>query len=185
MVVKRLSNEFLGKILDDAVWKELSRSFQWTEQTLEKYKDKVNWEEVSGNVEIFWTPIMLDKFKHRLDWTKISSTSNPILLNVSNIEKFKDYWDWSELSGNRSLDLCFELIDMFVDQWDWTELINRYTGDVFDAFYSNDMQHIYSFEFLEKYLDKIPSDTLQSSRLWDKLVGIRKNEMTYKIVSGD
>lgn len=33
MVVKRLSNEFLEKILDDAVWKELSRSFQWTEQT--------------------------------------------------------------------------------------------------------------------------------------------------------
>lgn len=159
--------------------------FSGLSKQLEKYRDKVNWEEVSGNVEILWTPIMLDKFKHRLDWTKISSTSNPILLNVSNIEKFKDYWDWSELSGNRSLDLCFELIDKFVDQWGWNELINRYTGDVFDAFYSNDMQHIYSFEFLEKYLDKIPSDTLQNSRLWDKLVGIRKNEMTYKIVSGD
>ena len=172
MITKRLSNEFMEKILNDAVWKELAENFKWTEQTLEKYKDRVDWKEVSGNTEILWTPAMLEKFKHRLDWKKISNTSSQTLLNVSNLERFKDYWDWSILSGNESLELSNELIDKFIDQWDWNELIDRYSVD-----------YIYSFEFLEKYLDKIPVDKLQNSRLWGKLVEIRKFEMAFEIVS--
>lgn len=172
MITKRLSNEFMEKILNDATWKELAENFKWTEQTLEKYKDKVDWKEISTNREILWTPAMLEKFKNRLDWTKMSSTSSQTLLNVSNLERFKDYWDWSKLAGNRSLELSDELIDKFIDQWDWNELINRYGED-----------HIYSFEFLEKYLDKIPANKIQDSRLWDKLIEIRKYEIAYEIVS--
>ena len=172
MTTKRLSNEFMEKILNDAVWKELSEGFKWTEQTLEKYKDKVDWKAVSGNSEILWTPAMLEKFKNQLDWTKLSSTSSQTLLNVSNLERFKDYWNWSELSENSDLELSYGLIDKFMDLWDWSELINRYRNEDF-----------YSFEFLERYLDKIPANKFQDSRLWDKLVEIRKYEMAYELVS--
>ena len=40
MTTKRLSNEFMEKILNDAAWNELVKNFRWTEQTLERYKDK-------------------------------------------------------------------------------------------------------------------------------------------------
>lgn len=173
MVTERLSNEFMEKILNDAAWKELSENFKWTEQTLEKYKDKVDWKAISGNREILWTPSMLEKFKNRIDWKKLSSASSPTLFNVSNLERFKSYWDWSELSENSNLELSVELIDKFADLWDWNELINRYYIQ----------ENIYSFDFLEKYMHKIPANTLQDSRLWSTLIEIRQREMAYEIVS--
>lgn len=171
MATKRLSNEFMEKVLSDVAWKELEKDFGWTEQTLERYRDKLDWKVISDNSEIFWTPAMLEKFRHQVNWRKMSYTSNPILLSVSNLERFKDYWDWSALSENRSLELSIELIDKFIDLWDWNELIDRYGED------------FYSFEFLEKYGDKIPANKLQDSNLWEKLVEIRKNEMACEIVS--
>lgn len=49
MVTKKLTNEFMEKILNDSAWKELSENFQWTEQMLEKHKTKVDWKEISKN----------------------------------------------------------------------------------------------------------------------------------------
>lgn len=163
---------FMDKVLSDAAWKGICEDFKWTEQTLEKYKDKVDWKAISDNSEILWTPAMLDKFKNRVDWSKLSRTSSQTLLNVANLERFKEYWDWSELSDNSSLKLTPELIEKFIDRWDWSELVNRYRED-----------EIYSFEFLERYIDRIPSDTLQDSALWRQLVEIRQYELSYEIVS--
>lgn len=41
--MKKLSNEFMEKILNDSAWKELSESFEWTEQMLDKHKNQVDW----------------------------------------------------------------------------------------------------------------------------------------------
>lgn len=171
MKTPRLSNEFMEKIMTDEVWKDLSDDFKWTEQTLEKYKDKVDWNEISDNREILWTPAMLEKFKHRLDWKKLSRTSDEALLDKANLEKFKDFWDWSELSDNSDLKLSYELIDKFIDRWDWKKLIDRYSDE------------IYSIEFLEKYQDRIPVSELQDSLLWTALVRLRRKELAYEIIS--
>lgn len=173
MANQKLSNEFMDKILTDATWKNLSENFKWTEQTLEKNKDKVDWKLISENSDIFWTPSMLEKFKKRLDWKDLSSRSSQTLLNVANLERFKDYWDWSELSNNSDLELSFELIDKFIDLWDWSKLIDRYDG----------YNSIYSFDFLEKYIDRIPTDKLQNSLLWKRLTDIRVFEVAYEIMS--
>lgn len=101
--MKKLSNEFMEKILNDSAWKELSENFEWTEQMLDKHKNQVDWKLISQNSNIVWTPAML--------------------------EKFKDYWDWSELSENTSLEINYQLIDKFIDQWDWSELINRWDNN--------------------------------------------------------
>lgn len=34
MTKKKLTNEFMEKVLNDSAWKELSGDFQWTEQML-------------------------------------------------------------------------------------------------------------------------------------------------------
>lgn len=172
MTTKRLSNEFMEKILNDAAWNELVKNFRWTEQTLERYKDKVDWKEISDNSEILWTPSMLDKFKNRIDWTKLSSTSSMVLLNEANLERFKSYWDWSILSDNNHLHLTTELIEKYVDLWDWSQLIDRYNEE-----------GLYTFEFLEKYIDRVPTDRLQNSQLWYQLVETRKFELAYEVLS--
>ena len=86
--------------MEDEAWKKLSSDFPWTERMLEKYRNKVDWEEVSNNYNMLWTPSMLDKFKWKINWHQLSSRSSEALMITENIERFKDYWDWKELSGN-------------------------------------------------------------------------------------
>lgn len=172
MAAKRLTNEFMEKILKDSAWKELSENFEWTEQMLEKHKNRVDWKEISDNCNIVWTPLMLEKFKKLIDRKKLSSTSCETILTDDCLELFKDYWDWSKLSDNGDLELNYQLIDKFIDQWDWSELINRWHDD-----------KLYNVDFLERYADKIPSSQLQDSRLWRELVEERAKELKLEVIS--
>ena len=43
------SNEFLNSVLEVDAWKELSKKAAFTVEMLEKYADKLDWEEISRN----------------------------------------------------------------------------------------------------------------------------------------
>lgn len=118
MTKKKLTNEFMEKVLNDSAWKELSGDFQWTEQMLEKYKNKVDWKEISNNNSILWTPVMLEKFEQFIDWKELSKTNCETILTEECLELFRDYWDWSEL-----IDLwtennlyCIDFLERYVDK---------------------------------------------------------------------
>lgn len=162
----------MEKNLNDSAWEELSREFAWTEQMLEKYEDRVDWKEISYNGNIVWTPAMLDKFRKLIDWQALSSTDCETILTEECLERFKDYWNWSELSKNCHIELNYRLIDKFIDQWDWLELINRWGDNI-----------LYNIDFLERYAAKIPSNLLQDSHLWSELVAERKKELKLEILS--
>lgn len=174
MATKKLTNEFMEKILNDSVWKKLSSSFAWTEQMLEKHKDKVDWKEISHNGQVLWTPAMLDKFRKLIDWKELSSTDCETVLTEDCLERFKDYWDWSELSDNASVKLNYHIIDRFIERWDWSKLINRCRWQ--DGW-------LYNTDFLERYADKIPSSQLQDSCLWSELVEERMQELKLEIIA--
>ena len=172
MTTKKLTNEFMEKALNDSALKKLSYDFAWSEQMLEKCKNIVDWKEISRNSKIVWTPAMLDKFKRLIDWKELSDTSCETILTEDCLERFKDYWNWSILSGNSSIELDHQLIDKFIDQWDWSELINRcYDGK------------LYCLEFLERYADKIQSVQLQGSRLWKEIVEERVKKLKFEITT--
>ena len=57
---------------------------------------------------------MLDKFKRRIDWSKLSGREEETLMATENIERFKDYWDWKELSNNDALEWSIPLIELFI-----------------------------------------------------------------------
>lgn len=170
--MKKLSNEFMEKILNDSAWKELSESFEWTEQMLDKHKNQVNWKLISQNSNIVWTLALLEKFKRLIDWKELSSTGCETILTGDTLEQYKDYWGWSELSENTDLEMNYQLIDRFIDQWDWPELINRWHED-----------NLYNIDFLERYADKIPSSKLQDSRLWTVLVEQREKELKLEVIA--
>lgn len=170
--MKKLANEFMEKILNDSAWKELSESFEWTEQMLDKHKNQVDWKLISKNSNIVWTPAMLEKFKRLIDWKELSSTGCETILTGDTLEQYKDYWNWSELSENTDLEMNYQLIDRFIDQWDWPELINRWHED-----------NLYNIDFLERYADKIPSSKLQDSRLWTALVEQREKELKLEVIA--
>lgn len=172
MATRKQTDEFLEKILNDSAWKELSENFAWTEQMLEKHKNKVDWKGISGNCNIVWTPSMLEKFKELIDWQELSDTGCETIFTENCLEQFKDYWDWSKLSGNRHFEFNCRLIDKFIDRWDWAELINRWCDD-----------NLYNAGFLERYADRIPSNLLQDSHLWEVLVEERAKELKLEIIS--
>ena len=116
MATKVLSNEFMQNIATDEAWKELSSSFNWSEALLEKYQDKVNWDEISENRNIRWTIPMIQKFQKKLNWERFSEYADENILTESFIEAFKDKWDWNKLSGNDNVQSSQELIEKYANR---------------------------------------------------------------------
>ena len=129
MATKTLSNDFIQRIADEGAWKELSSELSWTEALLEKYRDKIDWQELSGNSYILWTIPMLQKFKHRLNWNKLSRYADERTLTENCIDTFKEKWNWSELSYNSSINN--QLLEKYADKWDWESIIDNYHRNLF------------------------------------------------------
>lgn len=62
----------VAQMMDTEAWGNVSGNFPFSEAQLEKYADKLDWKEVSGNTNVFWSVQMLEKFKRRIDWTALS-----------------------------------------------------------------------------------------------------------------
>ena len=161
MATKVLSNEFMQKIMNEEAWKELSNNFNWSESLLEKYQDKVDWNEISTNRGIRWTVPMIQKFKNRINWELFSENISEESLTENILEAFKDKWNWHKLSSNIEVSLSYDLLDKYADLWDWEEIIDRYCNNFFEG---------QSIEFYERYKDYIPIAKVQNSRLWNEMV---------------
>ena len=173
MATKTLSNDFMQRIADEGAWKELSNDLSWTETLLEKFQDKIDWQELSGNRNILWTIPMLQKFKHRINWDKFSRCADEKTSTENCIETFKEKWNWSELSNNYSI--TNQLLEKFADKWDWESVIDGYNNNLF----SSDS----AIEFYERYKEYIPAAKLQNSRLWNEIVEQRKKQILSEIIS--
>ena len=62
----------MAQMIEEEAWKDLSGNYPWSEALLERFKDKVDWEAVSGNRDVAWTVSMLEKFKNRINWCELS-----------------------------------------------------------------------------------------------------------------
>ena len=173
MATKILSNDFMQRIADEGAWKELSGDLCWTEHLLEKYQDKIDWNELSGNSNMLWTIPILQKFKHRINWDKLSRYADEKVLTENCIETFKEKWNWSELSANRSMNN--QLLEKFADKWDWESVIDSYNNNLF----SNDL----AIEFYERYKEYIPTAKLQGSSLWNNIVEQCKKQILSEITA--
>ena len=169
-----LSDGMMAVMLEEEAWKNISYDFNWTEQLLEKYQDKVDWESVCRNSNVTWTVAMLEKFRKRIDWKALSgSTSQKSILCPEVVEKFENCWDWSELSGNE--DLPLETVEKMADRIVWKELVNTYRGAGENRFYE---------EIMRKFSDRIPASVLKDSRLWYAIVDKKADEIVKEICLG-
>ena len=159
----------VAQMMDTEAWNNISGNFPFSEAQLEKYTDKLDWKEVSGNSNIFWTIQMLEKFKRKLDWTALSRRIQEENVSTELLEKFKDDWNWEELSDNNCL--TPELIDQFADYINWKTLINNYSLS----------KQIATEEFVRKYSDRIPACDFKNSRLWRELVEWKEKQIKKQI----
>lgn len=171
---QKANDEFMRNILIEEAWKELSSNFSWSETLLEKYQNRVNWDEISSNNNICWTIPMIAKFSKRINWHTFSENADEDVLTPEVVEAFKDKWDWHELSGNRELQLSYPLLEKYADSWDWEELISRRRWDIFEG---------KGIDFYEKFREYIPASKLQGSILWDEMVEQQKKSLISDIIS--
>lgn len=162
METKELSNKSLQKAAEHDAWQKISEDYPLTENMLEKYADKLDWEAVVTNNHIHWTLPMLEKFKDKIDWTYFSSMAESEVLMPKMIEALKDLWDWDALSGNSSILMSPGLLEKYADRWNWKKIINR-------VFILSPYDH-QGIDFYELYKDYIPADKLKDSELWEQIV---------------
>lgn len=155
----------VAQMMDTEAWGNVSGDFPFSEAQLEKYADKLDWKEVSGNTNIFWSVQMLEKFKRRIDWTALSRCLQEENVSAELLEKFKDNWNWEELSDNNCL--TPELIDQFADYINWKALINNWSC----------CEKLATEEFIRKYSDRIPACDFKDSRLWREMVEKKEKEI--------
>lgn len=72
---------------------------------------------------------MIEKFKNKVDWEELSGSDNKHLFTAENLEKYKEYWNWHKLSGNSNIELTPALLEHFAEYWDWSEIIDCYNRD--------------------------------------------------------
>lgn len=115
MEANKLGDYLLKDTIRKQAMKSISANYPLNNEMLNKYPNELDWEEVSDNDNISWTVAMIDRWKNILNWKVFSQTSNEAILTLEILEKFKDQWDWGELSGNQCLKLTFDLIDKYID----------------------------------------------------------------------
>ena len=162
------SNEFLNSVLEADAWKELSGKAAFTVEMLEKYADKLDWEEISRNDAICWTYEGLRKYAHKLNWRAFSTTCPNSMISETTLEKFANYWDWSMISARSCFYDNWTLIEKFADRADWNAVISNWNIEK-------------PVEFYNKFQKYIPMSKFQNSRLWDSLVEIRAKELINEV----
>lgn len=174
MTTKKLSDDFMQRIVEEEAWKELSGRLQWSEELLTKYQDKVDWHEVSRNTETLWTIPMIEKFKNRIDWKEFSGCAPESALTDGCIDTFMTKWDWSELTGNDNFILTEERLDKYAEKLDWERVINRggWNCNLFEG---------KGIDFYERHKDHIPASELRNSGLWNEIVSQCRKQLEGEI----
>lgn len=95
----------VAQMMDTEAWGNVSGDFPFSEAQLEKYADKLDWKEVSGNTNIFWSVQMLEKFKRRIDWTALPRCLQEENVSAELLEKFKDNWNTGRSSRTTAASL--------------------------------------------------------------------------------
>ena len=108
MAAKNWNDDFMSQLIDEQAWKELSQDFQWSEQLLEKYADKVDWHELSDNSGLVLSYELLDKFIERWDWSEIIGCWDDGLFDEDFLERYKEYIPASVLQHSRLWDKIVE-----------------------------------------------------------------------------
>ena len=162
----------MQSIIIEEAWKDLSRSFEWSENTLEKFQDQVDWDEISESIYFHWTIPMVQKFQKRINWNRFSKNISENTLTEKMLETFKEKWDWHELSCNYRININDSMLEKYADRWDWECIINRH---------SHDQYRDRGMDFYEKYKEYIPITKLARTCLWREMINQQMNHLINEI----
>ena len=163
------NNKFLQSVLESAAWKKISESETLSMEILEKYQDKLDWDEISENGNILWTVDGVKKFGRRINWAEFSYRCPDAFICEATLREFRDKWDWKRISDRDVVYNNWDLLDKFADDIDWASVITNWNIEKPE-------------EFLNKFQSRIPMAKLQDSRLWDAMVDKRTKQLLSEVI---
>ena len=163
------NNEFLNSVLETEAWKEISDNESLSMDILDKYADKMDWDEISENGNVIWTLDGINKFANRLNWSNFSKYCPDHIINEVTLQKFANRWDWKAISNRDCFYNDWKLLDKFANKADWSEVITNW-----------DIEK--PLEFFARFQLYIPMVKLQDSRLWNSMVEARAKRIMQEAV---
>lgn len=178
------NEEFKSKLLRQGTYHHiLSAKVLITKQDIETYIDLWNWKELAGNQKLDWNDkAIFELFRENGDggiWSIISEKA-PIESIKSVIEKYTEYWSWTELTKRFDDNFIKEQIEYFT--WDFEELSYKETGLVQDLLIQRRNKH--SQNWLSKIQNKKEDNEiikeLSKNKGYDvnSLTAEQRNELT-------
>ena len=164
-----ISNDFLNSVLENEAWKEVSQCGYLSMAMVEKFADKLDWEEVSGNSNVIWTVEGINKFANRIHWDEFSRSCPENLLSETTLQKFASKWDWKALSNRDDIYNNWHLLEKFADKVNWGEVITNWNIEK-------------PLEFFARFRQYIPMSKLQDSRLWNAMVEARARHLIQEAI---
>ena len=163
------NNEFLNSVLEAEAWKEISDNESISMDILDKYADKLDWNEISENRNVIWTLDGINKFTNRLNWSNFSENCPDHIINEVTLQKFANRWDWKAISNRDCFYNDWILLEKFADKADWSEVITNWNIEK-------------PLEFFARFQQYIPMAKLQDSRLWNSMVEARAKRIMQEAV---
>lgn len=126
----------------------VSTRYSFTITQLKKYKDWLDWNKISNNININWTAEILNEFKDLIDWVDLSINENAFN-DISHLETFSDTIDWDGRD-----DTSFDSIGSNEGvRWDLA-LIEKYESKLNFEKLSENRNVEWSEQLIDKYLPK-------------------------------
>lgn len=109
----------------DWTWIALNEKIDWTEQLYKDLAEFIKLAVLAGNNSFPWTKEFIstnymDLFYYVYEevlMATLFSSNTGLPWSESFIDKYKEHWDWFDLSSNTSIPFTQKLIDKFKDQW--------------------------------------------------------------------
>jgi len=146
------SNEFLNSVLETEAWKELSERESLSMDILEKFADKLDWEEI-------------------IHWEEFSRSCPDNLISETSLHKFENRWDWKNLSNRDRIYNDWNLLEKFADKVNWGEVITNWNIEKPLEFFSRFQQYIPMSKLQESRLwDSLVEE--RAKKLYQEAIGI-------------
>jgi hypothetical protein len=107
--------------------------FPANEKILDKFKEVLDWSELSSEINLQWSEDLIDKYIDKWDWDLLSYNKE-LPWSEELIERYFDKWNWKLLSENKSVPFTSQLIYKFKENWVWNELNSL---SLIDNFFEN------------------------------------------------
>lgn len=134
-----LTETFIDRYQDKLDWNNLFRNSCLTVDLIEKYlinetlQTKINWKRISENPNL--TERFIEKYQNKVDWKKISEH---VCLTINFIEKYKEKLNWKKISNNPNLTI--NLIEKYKNKLNWINLSSN---------------SCLTINFIEQYIDAL------------------------------